>query len=135
MVSTRTLNLALQRAMILAVLPDATCAIRKGALNAVMRLQPTPASRTYTVRLVYQPPKQPRVTVLEPDLDLYPGAARLPHVYAGNELCLYTPGEWDHHMSLATTIIPWIAEWLFFYEGWLAIGKWEGGGLRHEAAA
>lgn len=134
MVNTRTLNPARQRAMILAVIPDATCTIRRGALTADMRLRPTPASRTYTVRLAYQAPKRPRVTVLEPDLELYPGATHLPHVYAGDELCLYMPGEWDHYMPLAHTIVPWASEWLLFYEGWLTLGVWEGGGLRHEVA-
>lgn len=64
----------------------------------VMRLQPTSASRTYTVRRAYQEPKHPRIMILDPELELYPGTTRLPHVYSGDQLCLYTPGEWDHYM-------------------------------------
>ena len=62
----------------------------------------------------------------------------LPHVYFDNDniyaspLCLFDPvaKEWDHSKSIALTTIPWAAEWLFFYEIWLATGKWKGGG-RH----
>jgi hypothetical protein len=55
------------------------------------------------------------VHVLDPPLD--PGhRERLPHVYGGDRLCLYTPGEWTSSMSIATGIIPWIAEWLYEYE-------------------
>jgi hypothetical protein len=31
-------------------------------------------------------------------------------------------------MSLATTVVPWLEEWLVFYEGWLLTGTWQGGG-------
>lgn len=135
MVSTRTLNVAVQRNMILAVVQDATCTIKKGTLNCTMRLQPTPASQTYTVRLFYQPPKHPKVTVLNPVLELHPRAKRLPHVYAPDSLCLYQARDWDHDMPLARTIVPWTAEWLMFYEGWLATGTWEGGGNTHQVAS
>ena len=32
-------------------------------------------------------------------------------------------------MQLATTIVPWCSEWLFYYELWLATGEWLGGGV------
>jgi hypothetical protein len=32
-------------------------------------------------------------------------------------------------MPLAKTIIPWIYDWLFHYEIWLATGDWTGGGI------
>lgn len=63
---------------------------------------------------------------LEPVLDLG-HRDRLPHVY-DDCLCLYTPGQWDRSMQIATTIIPWTAEWLFHYELWKATDHWVGGG-------
>jgi len=52
-----------------------------------------------------------------------------------SRLCLYDPhagdAEWsmfDHY--IADRIVPWASNWLFCYEGWLATGKWRGGG-RH----
>jgi hypothetical protein len=100
--------------------------LHRGHLVWIGKLQPTPVSPTYTVRLRYDG-SYPQVHVLDPKLD--PGhQMRLPHVYSGDELCLCTPGEWRRSMSLATTVIPWIAEWLLHYELWLATDGWSGGG-------
>lgn len=62
----------------------------------------------------------------------------IPHHYPNQEhpelpfLCLYDPDtqEWHPGRSVAQTIIPWTIDWLACYEGWLATGKWTGGG-RH----
>jgi hypothetical protein len=35
-------------------------------------------------------------------------------------------------MTIAEYIVPWIAEWLLYYETWLAIGEWLGGGAHPE---
>lgn len=64
----------------------------------------------------------------DPTDALHPGTLTLPHIYPGNELCLYYPGEWHDDMLLATTVIPWTAEWLMHYELWLVTGHWSGGG-------
>lgn len=93
----------------------------------VGQLTPSATSPTYTVRLTFGPEGRPSVHVLDPPLD--PGhRERLPHVYAGDELCLYMPGEWDRCSLLATTVIPWVAEWLFHYELWKVTDSWTGGG-------
>ncbi|WP_176968657.1 hypothetical protein [Amycolatopsis xylanica] len=93
-----------------------------------MELQPTPVSRHYTVKIAHQPPFDPDVEVLAPILRLHRDAKGLPHVYPGNRLCLYEPGEWKSNMLLASTVLPWAIEWLYYYEIWLAIGEWTGGG-------
>ena len=31
-------------------------------------------------------------------------------------------------MRLFDTLIPWTAEWLWYFEDWLATGVWSGGG-------
>ena len=48
----------------------------------------------------------------DPALELRAGAHALPHVYHGDRLCLYYPGDWKHGMLLACTVVPWISEWL-----------------------
>src|SRR5215217_7638942 len=106
---------------------------RRGVLDCRLRIQPSPASQTYTVRLIYRHGRPPKVTVTDPPLALHPDASQLPHVYPGNELCLYYPGEWKHDMLLSATILPWTAEWLIHYELWLATGTWAGGGYTHTA--
>lgn len=83
----------------------------------------------------------PLVRVLSPQLRpnfRAPEEAPLPHVYfdrddlANSPLCLFDPStdRWSHGDLIALTMIPWAADWLTCYEGWLATGRWFGGG-RH----
>jgi hypothetical protein len=109
--------------------PAGRTMLARGAVRWIGPLQPTAVSREYTVSVVYRPHRSPEVRVLDPPLD--PGdRLRLPHVYPGNRLCLYTQSalEWDETMLLADTIIPWAAEWLLHYEIWHVTGHWGGGG-------
>ena len=52
----------------------------------------------------------------------------LPHVFNDREqiICLYMKGE-RKKMDILT-VIPWIAEWLEYYEIWSLTGIWTGGG-------
>ena len=111
------------------MIPGVTGTARRGVLNCVMSIQPSPVSQVHTVRILQQHGGRPHVTVIDPPLQLHPGATSLPHVYTGDELCLYYSGQWKPEMLLSTTIVPWTAEWLMHYELWLATGHWTGGGL------
>ena len=108
-----------------------------------------PLCQTYIVQVLLQREKNynksdipliPQVTVIEPllrsrseDPD-----ATIPHHYPNKVrperpiLCLYDPAarEWHPGLAVSRTIIPWTIDWLACYEGWLATGKWTGGG-RH----
>ncbi|MDA2808008.1 hypothetical protein [Nocardiopsis suaedae] len=128
----RAINLGRQLASIKAVLPDARGTVRGGELVCAVDLQPTPASRRYTVRVTYRHRRQPRVTVTDPPLTLHPRATTLPHVYPDGDLCLYLPGEWKEDMLLSHTILPWASEWLLHYELWRVMGRWSGTG--HDCA-
>jgi len=97
-------------------------------LRCVGEIRPSPLSDTYTIQITYKVPGHPKVHVISPQLRLAPGYDRLPHVFSGNELCLYLAGEWRADMRISDFIIPWISLWLRFYEFWLATGSWEGGG-------
>jgi hypothetical protein len=121
-------NLAQQLTAIIAVLPGTRGTVRRGKLACTMQLRPSPASRTYTVRLDYRHGQRPRVTVVDPPLEHHPDHDDLPHVYPGDELCLYFPSELKRNTLLARTVVPWIAEWLLHYEAWLVTGQWSGGG-------
>ena len=33
--------------------------------------------------------------------------------------------------SLVESIIPWASTWLFYFEDWLDVGEWRGGGVEH----
>ena len=104
---------------------------KSGLLAAEGDIQPTAMSGFYHVKIEYRADEPPKVRVLSPELKLRDDADRLPHTYRGDVLCLYLPGvgEWTPDMSLARTIVPWTAEWLFYYEAWLVTGRWLGGGV------
>jgi hypothetical protein len=96
-------------------------------------IQPLPLADTYVVQITYQQHKAPKISILSPRLQLPPGEKRIPHTFKGDYLCLYYAdyGEWTARMYVADMIVPWISLWLTYYETWLAIGKWLGGGIEH----
>lgn len=83
------------------------------------------------MRLQYRHRHRPRVKVIDPVLETRPNES-LPHIYPGEELCLYYPGgfEGSQHF-IADTIIPWTSEWLYFYEHWMSTGSWLGTEAAH----
>jgi hypothetical protein len=86
-------------------------------------LQPRESSPVYHVELRYRVHVAPTVKVLRPDLA--PGA---PHLYPDGTLCLYWPKEWGwtSDQLIVNTVLPWAADWLYYYELWLDCGKWLG---------
>lgn len=101
-----------------------------------MDIVPSPNSSSYRILIDYTIGKPPETYVIKPErLKKAKGASSLPHVFNNEkqQLCLYygRVGEWDSSMFLAKKIIPWAAEWLFFYEIWVITGEWLGGGIDH----
>lgn len=111
--------------------PRFDCRVRDGLLTAEGDIRPTARSVAYRVWIEYRAGEPPEVHVLSPKLEPREEGGHLPHVYPGDRLCLYLPGadEWTPDQSLAYTIVPWTAEWLFFYETWRVLGVWLGGGV------
>ena len=99
------------------------------------KVRPTALSEEYTVKLYYKYNKKPEVYVVEPQLKLADGEKELPHVFdhgKNQQICTYYTkrgADWTSDKLIADTIIPWISEWLYFYEIWLYTGKWKGGGI------
>jgi hypothetical protein len=108
-----------------------------------------PASKTYTIRIVYfrrrffdgwhLSNRYVTVHVVDPLIgESMRDGDDLPHIYWNDRapdwpaLCLWDPDEmyWDPEMSIATTIIPWTSEWLLFFEYWQISGEFLGPG-RH----
>lgn len=111
---------------------------RGNALSWTCTLQPTAISPKYRIRILCKDNGKgyvPKIFVISPQpLKLAEGHKRLPHVYnhEKQQLCLYDwrCDEWKPSFSIASTIVPWAAEWLYFYEAWVITGEWLGGG-RH----
>jgi hypothetical protein len=112
--------------------PNFNTTVTGRLLRSVGSLQPTPTSRSYAVIIFYQAGEQPGAFV--PGLLPRTDAERIPHTYGPDRPCLfYPPGrEWRSDMTIATTIVPWLSLWLYYYEIWLATGSWQGGGVDHE---
>jgi hypothetical protein len=108
-----------------------------------------PASKTYTIRIVYFRRRffdgwhlsnhYVTVHVVNPLISqLMLDGDDIPHIYWNDRaplwpaLCLWDPDEvyWDPEMKIATTIIPWTSEWLLFFEYWQISGEFLGPG-RH----
>lgn len=133
--SLRPNNLGKEKNLINSTFTNASCTIKNGVLRACVELQPTALSRVYKVLICYKHFKTPKVYVLSPNIYELTKGLRPEHVYEFDEkrtqLCLYYPSniEWDKSMFIAKTIIPWASLWLYYFEIWLATGKWQGGGI------
>jgi hypothetical protein len=111
---------------------DFKVSINRGSLRGVGLLRPGLLFAVYRVEVQYSDHGVPEVFVLEPGLVALHGP--IPHTYAPKpprhprrSLCLYT-GKWHPCDRISDTIVPWTAEWLAYYEVWLATGEWLGGG-------
>jgi hypothetical protein len=104
--------------------------VKDGTLTTIGAIRPTLLSDTYTVKILVTGHKSPEVRVVNPALISRAPGVTIPHMYNQEKLCLYTPGfqEWCPADPIATTIVPWCALWLHYYEVWHATGEWLGGG-------
>lgn len=130
----RPANIALQKAALSGRYPSGTVSPSRGELVWHCPLTPTGFSETYEVVISHRTRgPAPLVYVARPRLKLVNGL-RLPHVYLLNTLCLYYGSrEWNGSMLIANTLVPWTAEWLAYYEVWLATGgEWLGSGVHVE---
>ena len=112
------------------------CQVRHGVLTCRGNVKPVDVSNDYAVRIEYSVGSRPKVWVEGlPAREEEPTGRRIPHRFADGTVCLYYGNEWTSDKSIAQTIVPWLLEWLFFYEGWLATGEWQGGGTHPESLA
>ena len=91
-------------------------------------IKPSENSPEYIVKVFYRVTDIPTVMVLRP-----PIREDAPHRFDNGSLCLYyfKDGSWNKQKRIAQTILPWTAEWLLFYEYWLATGEWLGNEAPH----
>jgi len=92
-------------------------------------MQPAQGCPIYKIRIEYRKNGVPKVRVLDPEIQWSSDI----HMYKDGSLCLYKPSEipWKSSDNIHEKIIPWIAEWLVFYELYLFKGKWLGPSAIH----
>ncbi len=97
-------------------------------------LQPTSRSRQYSFVLKYNLNSSPKIKITSPKLQKNSKGEDIPHLYSGENLCLYQPKycEFQGTDFLCDTIIPWTSLWLYYYEIWLLTDEWLGGGEHPE---
>lgn len=127
---TKAPNVMKQWLLLKKAFPYCEGGVRRNRLDWRAELQPSNLSDSYNVRLLYSLEMSPKTFVLNPELQERDGIGP-PHRYRDGSLCLYMPeaNEWNKHMYLSETIIPWVSEWLLHYEIWLGTGEWCGGGF------
>lgn len=129
----RQLSVTQQALRLKSQFPDGRApTVKANKLIWSVTLQPTPMSVRYTVQICYQHRRRPKVIVVNPVLETRLDEDALPHVYPGDELCLYYKNEFvGTENFIADTIVPWTSEWLYFYEMWMATGFWLGSEAPH----
>ena len=96
----------------------------KGKVICSGEIQPTPDCEKYKVRIEYFPGHQPHVFVKSPEIPINNEV----HIYNEGFLCLFDPAEtqWKDTFKMSEYTIPWVIEWILYYELWKLSGKWEG---------
>lgn len=129
------ISLPMQRLALLQLFPDSKCLIygKRGFLEWNGKVKPSPISREYKLKILYKYGTRPKV-ILYGDIIKGIEKADFPHHFKIDrdhnsvELCLHLNNQFDGTQYIARTIVPWTVEWLFYYELWLGIGEWCGGG-------
>lgn len=101
------------------------------------QLSPDPDFSTYDVNLSLEFKKHPVSRVLSPQLRRRSESQAIPHVYCETtdpRPCLFYKQQWHGSQALADTVVPWLLEWLYFYELWHVTGQWFGGGVDHDSS-
>jgi hypothetical protein len=111
--------------------PDFIIKLSKSCITVNGLIKPTSRSIDYLFKLKYTLGKGPEVNIIDPILKRNFKNEKIPHLYPGNELCLYYPKfqEFNSTKLISDFIIPWISLWLYHYENWHITGIWEGGGV------
>ena len=105
--------------------------IHNNELECVIRLQPTPQSIIYKVRIWFKPGKWPRAALVEPKEIAKVDGKKPHHLYNRDDdgkerLCVFYPKghEWNDNLFLADYYVPWVITWLSAYEVWQITGIW-----------
>jgi len=111
--------------------PNFRVEVNGNILKCEGSMKPTAFSQSYRFELIYQYGKNPKTRILSShiliDLKI--------HMFENGYLCLYYWKEnpWNIKYHLFETIIPWLAEWILYYEVYELTGKWQGISAEHGA--
>jgi hypothetical protein len=101
------------------------CTIDRKVLICIGYTKPEGSNYTYKVKIEHVVGKEPKTTILEP---VVKPASKI-HMYADHSLCLSYSKEtkWSEKTKVYENTIPWLIEWIIYYELYLVNGNiWEG---------
>jgi hypothetical protein len=102
-----------------------TCRIHNKVLVCIGFIRPNGCKNKYKVKIEYVAGNEPKTTMLEP----YVEPCKEIHMYQDYSLCLHYPPDlpWNEKILIHEYTIPWLIEWIVYYELYLINGKiWEG---------
>lgn len=110
--------------------PFLSCTFTSTEMKVRGVFSPTLTSNKYDVLIRFNAVEQPEAFILSPTINYNSDI----HVYRNGSLCLHYPNDmsWSKNDLLAYTIIPWISEWLVYYELYQYYNKWKGPEKLHE---
>lgn len=114
--------------------PESYGDINKDTARWIFTVRPTPKSQEYKIRVKFRLREYPTVEILNPNnLLREKEGSDFIHMFRDSKrghqmLCLFAKGDWTSQKYISETIVPWAAEWCYFYEVWLDTGEWHGGG-------
>src|SRR5687767_3436945 len=90
-VKQKNLTLGQQMFRMTALSPQFTCFMKPSYVTWSGSVQPTEMSAVYVIEINYVLGMRPRVFVRDPLLTRRNGTEKIPHLFPGNDLCLYQP--------------------------------------------
>ena len=105
--------------------------LKANAFHIKLKVKPFENSLEYEILFSQEKNQQPKTYILNPSVFKLTNGKKPPHTYEFNEnacrLCLNLPSEVDTS-KYYDYVIPWISDWLAYFEIWLITGEWYGGG-------
>ena len=101
------------------------CSINNKVLVCIGTVSPPYCTNTYKVKIEYVAGHEPKSTILSPEIK----PSEEIHMYDDHSVCLYYPPDmkWTLQKKVSNYTIPWLCEWIVFYELYLINGNiWEG---------
>lgn len=101
------------------------CSIKNNVLICIGWIQPNDCKNKYKIRIEYVAGNEPKTTILLPQIE----PSKEIHMYNDHSLCLHFPIDmkWSEQIKFYQYTVPWVIEWIIFYELFLINGGiWKG---------
>jgi len=101
------------------------CRINRKVLVCSGVIQPNGCTNPYKIKIEYVAGHEPKTTILSPAIE----PCKEIHMYNDHSICLFYPLDmpWNEKTQVYKYTIPWISEWVLYYELYLVNGNiWEG---------